>query len=70
MNVKIAILIVVAVAISGCQSDPKPERVPTSPPKTPAEFCQQGGKLLGDPYLAEWKKMAVYEKMRNRGCMK
>jgi hypothetical protein len=69
MNFRVIICVGAAVALSGCESAPKPEPYETTPPKTKAEYCQRGGRLLGDPYLAEWQKLALYEKMRNKGCM-
>jgi hypothetical protein len=58
-----------AIVLSGCQTAETPSRYSKTPPKTKAEWCLLGGKLLGDPYLSDWQKLSIYEKLRNRGCL-
>lgn len=36
---------------------------------TRKELCDKGGAFLNHQWASDWQKMAVYEKMRNNGCM-
>jgi hypothetical protein len=60
-----------ALALAGCQTT---EANPYDPPKpleqmTRAEWCTYSMKLLGNPRGATFQKAALYEKMRNEGCL-
>jgi hypothetical protein len=55
-------VLLLAIALAGCQTNARPVEEP------PLTECQKAAKALGgpgDPFL----KQAVLEKMRNRGCM-
>jgi hypothetical protein len=32
--------------------------------------CLDGLKVLGDPRISQFQKLAVYEVLKNRGCLK
>lgn len=36
---------------------------------TNSEFCVFAGQTLSNEYVNDWQKAALYEKMRNHGCM-
>lgn len=57
--------------VSGCVSE---EPAKTLPPQEydltdPVQYCQFGGKSLGDPWLNPYQKQVILERMRNAGCM-
>lgn len=58
-----------AILLAGCQTEQPVQPAALPPPQTQAEWCAQAGQLLGNPWGEDWQKMAIYEKMRNRGCM-
>jgi hypothetical protein len=69
MKLRVLMCVGACFALAGCQSE-KPVAVEQRPPpKTKAEFCARGGEFLNAQFASEWQKMAVYEKMRNKGCM-
>ncbi|MCB1379989.1 MAG: hypothetical protein KDK89_16715 [Alphaproteobacteria bacterium] len=70
MKLKVVAVFAIAFVMGGCQTAEKPPRYPKDPPKTKSEWCLLGGKLLGDPYLSDWQKLSIYEKLRNRGCLR
>ncbi|MBX8825244.1 hypothetical protein [Ochrobactrum sp. SFR4] len=64
-----AILALTAL-LSACQSTPnQPTKEDQSPPRTRDEFCAKAGAFLNDQWASDWQKMAMYERMRNAGCM-
>ena len=38
-------------------------------PAPVSEFCTDAGAFLNNDFASDWQKAAVYEKMRNAGCM-
>jgi hypothetical protein len=39
-------------------------------PLSPQEWCVEAFKVLGDPFVDSYLKVATLEKARNRGCLK
>jgi hypothetical protein len=62
-------VVVLFLALAGCAAPAKPEPPTPAAPMTPAERCQAGGRLLGNPYMDPFQKQAILEMMRNRGCL-
>lgn len=56
------------VLVSGCQTE-QPATSSYVPPTNEKEWCAEAAKLLGNPWGEDWQKAALFEKMRNRGCM-
>ncbi len=55
------------IALAGCQT--RPQEIERPPTITEANFCVEAGKFLNNPWASDWQKLAVYERMRNKGCM-
>lgn len=66
-SMKSAILGIVLVALVGCTATP--ERTTFVAPTDPVEWCAEATRLLGDPYVDDFQKVALLEAMRNRGCL-
>lgn len=61
--------LVVVMVVAGCvePEPPPPQRVYDM--NNPAEWCMAAGEALGNPWIDDFRKMALLEMMRNRGCL-
>jgi hypothetical protein len=64
------VLMMTTFVITGCQSSQESAPPTAKEPITEENYCRKAGELLGNPYLDDWRKAALFEMMRNRGCMK
>lgn len=64
-------LALAAVMLTGCvetkPETPAPQRVYDM--NNPAEWCMAAAEALGNPWIDDFRKMALLEMMRNRGCL-
>lgn len=70
--VRFAVPLIAACVLSGCITDEAAVSQATAAPikASPAGWCAAAGEFLRDPYATDWEKLAIYDKMTNRGCMK
>jgi hypothetical protein len=68
---RVAIAFTLALALASCATTPDAPPPPVKPVSemTPAEWCANSARLLGNQWLDPFQKQALLEAMRNRGCL-
>lgn len=72
--VRFVLPLIAACVLPGCVTDEpavhQATPIPEYNPGNHSQWCAAVGQLLGDPWLSDWQKMATYEMLSNRGCLR
>lgn len=70
--VRFVLPLAAACVLSGCVTEEAAVSQAAVAPiqSSAAGWCAAAGEFLRDPYATDWEKLAIYDKMTNRGCMK